>query len=402
MEELLLFWTLTKLTMGKLCRQLGLMAGLVLLCVLLPALAGRGAESALTEGVDFSPIVLAAAGPEGDDTAQTLERYMSSMADVRQYCQMEAMSQEAALSALERGDVTAALLLPEDMIRRIQRGEDVDLELVVDGSRPLESALTYWVGRSAADLLASVQSGIYAVLERYDASPPAGLDRDRVVGEINLRYVQWTLGRQDLFRTETLLPTQSLPIALHYGLSLFFFLILSAAPLCAWCFQGSWPASQRRLLYVRRSPLPGFLAGALSCAVLMAAASLIGLTALAGERLPGTVGTALLCGLFFAAHASFWGTVTRSAAGCGGAALLADLSLLALAGGIVPPSLMMPALARLGALSPIGWMRSLAAAGRGYPVQGRPVLCLLGLSASLLICAGALYARRVRGGEDPS
>ena len=388
---MILLGKLTILTMGKLCRRLGLLAGLVLLCVCLPLLAGRGAEASLSEGISFSGISLALTGPEGDGTAETLAQYLGNMADVSRYCRVEAMSRREAESALAEGRVTAALILPEDLIGRIWRGEDTDLELLVDGDRPLESALTLWVGQSAADLLASVQSGISAVLARYDAAPPPGLDRDRVVGEINLRYVQWTLNRQDLFRTETLLPTGSLPVSLHYGLSLFCFLLLSMAPLWAWCFQGAWPRGLGRLLYVGRSPLFGFCAAAAACALPIVPVSAAGLAAVGGAV---SIGDAVLYALFFAAHASFWASLTHSEAGCGAASGLAGAALLFLAGGIVPPVLLPPALARLGSWTPIAWMRALASPSLGHP--GRPALCLAGLSLVLLTAAGALYCRRVR------
>ena len=90
---------------------------------------------------------------------------------------------EEALAALASGEATAVLELPEDFVRKVQWGENPPVRIIVDGSRPLESLLTLWVGQSAADLLAASQAGIYAVLERYGQSPPPGLSRDQAVME---------------------------------------------------------------------------------------------------------------------------------------------------------------------------------------------------------------------------
>ena len=99
------------MTLGRLRRQLWLLAGLVLLCLLLPLVAGRSAQQILAQGVNFSGVTLAITAPEGDDTAEQLERYMGGMEDIVRYCRVEAMEEEAALKALEDGEVTAVLAL---------------------------------------------------------------------------------------------------------------------------------------------------------------------------------------------------------------------------------------------------------------------------------------------------
>ena len=104
---------------GRLCRQLWLLAGVILLCTVLPVLAGRGAQQLLSQGVSFSGITLAVTAPEGDGTPQLLERYLGQLTDIRQYCTFEAMAYQDALSALESGGVTAVLVLPEDFVQGV-------------------------------------------------------------------------------------------------------------------------------------------------------------------------------------------------------------------------------------------------------------------------------------------
>ena len=390
MDSLILFQKLTGLTFGRLCRQLWLLAGLAALCAALPLLAGRAAEAALSEGVSFDRIILAVTAAEGNELPRQLERTVGGMSDVTQYCRLRAMDRAEALEALEAGQVTAVLDLPDDFVRAVQSGENPELRLIVDGSRPLESLLTLWVGQSAADLLAAAQAGIYAVLEEYDRTPPPGLTRDQAVMEINLKYVQWTLNRQELFNTERLLPTDALPIALHYRLSLLAYLALSTAPLVAWTCQGSWIAGLRRLRYARRSVLWGLAASLLSCWAVMTAA-------LSAAR---ALGTAAVWAAFFAAWAAACALLTRSAAGCGGLSFLLALGMLAASGGIVPPVLLPEALRRVGDFSPIAWMRAAAAKPLGYTVMDRPAAALLGAAAVLCLLSAGLYVRRVDEREE--
>ena len=400
MDGLILFQKLTGLTFGRLCRQLWLPAGLAALCVALPLLAGRTAEAALSEGVSFDRIILAVTAAEGGELPRQLERTIGGMSDVRQYCRLQAMDRAEAQKALEAGEVTAVLDLPEDFVQAVQSGENPDLRIIVDGGRPLESLLTLWVGQSAADLLAAAQAGIYAVLAEYDRTPPPGLTREQAVMEINLKYVQWTLNRQELFSTERLLPTDTLPIALHYRLSLLAYLALSMAPLFAWTCQGSWTAGLRRLRYARRSVLWGLAASLFSCWAVMTAV----LSAALGLLLPlpasQALGTAAVWAAFFAAWAAACALLTRSAAGCGGLSFLLALGMLAASGGIVPPVLLPETLRRMGNFSPVSWMRAAAAKPLGYAAMDRPAAALLGAAAALCLLSAGLYVRRVGEREE--
>ena len=118
---------------SQLCRQLPLLAGLVLLCALLPALAAPALEGMLSSGTGVRSITVALAGVEGEDeTTQTLASYLLSMSDVNEFCQVIPMSEEEALSALEKGEVTAALLLPQGFLPSILDGENKAPVLVLD------------------------------------------------------------------------------------------------------------------------------------------------------------------------------------------------------------------------------------------------------------------------------
>lgn len=103
MEALRFFLICFKFTAGRLRQQRWLLAGLVLLCLLLPLGAGRAAHYLLSQGVGFSPVTLAVTAPEGDGTPRLLEGCMGEMEDIKQYCRFLAMEEDAALNALKAG-----------------------------------------------------------------------------------------------------------------------------------------------------------------------------------------------------------------------------------------------------------------------------------------------------------
>lgn len=389
------FAQLFKLTLVRLCQQRRLLAGLALLCLLLPLGAGQAAQYLLSRGVDFSGVTLAVTAPEGDHVPRLLEQYMGDMEDIAQYCKIVSMEQPAAMDALERGEVTAVLVLPQDFIRGVMWGENPDLRLVVAGDRPLESLLLLWVGQSACDILSAFQAGVYAVLELYEQAPPPGLTRDQVVLDINLRYISLAMNRGGMFQTQTVSATQALPVSLHYTLSLTAYFSLSAAPLLVPLYSGTWLRFQRRLRGVGRGTWTGYLssvaAGTAALLLLIFPALLLTGT---GNPL-ALAGCSLLMALFASVFASVCCLAAENAAGCGVAAFTAALLSLALAGGIVPPVLLPASLRRLSWLSPVAWLRQLAAWPMGYPVDRSAWVCL-GLSAAgMTALALALYRRRV-------
>ena len=391
------FWGLyVILTLDKLCRRRWPAAGLVLVCLFLPLGVGRAADCLLSGGVEFSGVVLAITAPEGDPVPRQLERYMGGMEDIAQYCRITAMGEEDALAALERGEVTAVLVLPEDFIHGVMWGDNPDLRLIVAGDRPLESLLLLWVGQSACDILSAFQSGVYAVLDLYEETLPPGLTRDQVVRDINLQYINLALNRGSLFQSREILATGTLPVALHYSLALLSGLVLAAAPLFVPVYSGGWLRFQRRLRCAGRGVSAGYF-GAVAAGFLVLLPSLAPALLLMGrwKNLPALLGAAALMALFCSLFCGFCCLIPGSAAGCGTLAFAIALICLALAGGIVPTVLLPVPVQRLGWLSPVTWLMRAAAGPMGYPV---PASAWAGLSLSglgMLVLSLVLYRRRV-------
>lgn len=399
MGEFRFFKTCLALTWGRLRRQLWLLAGLVLLCLFLSLAAGQAAWRLLSQGVDFDPVTLAITAPAGDDTAEQLKRYMGGMEDIARYCRIEAMEEGAALKALRAGEVTAVLALPEGFIQGVMGGTNPDLRLIVAGDRPLESLLLLWVGQSAADILSAFQSGVYAVLDAYDQDPPPGLDRDQAVFDINLRYITLALNRTGFFQIQEVSATGSLPIALHYGLSLLAYFALSAAPLFMPLYTGGWLAFQRRLRCAGRSCGPGFasaVAVGTGALLLLLAPSLL---AAGGGRPLALMGAAFLMAVFCSLFSALCCLAAERTAGCGGLAFSVSLLSLLLAGGVIPPVLLPETVRRLSGLSPVAWLRQLAAWSMGYEAPGSTWACLALSAVGMAVLSLALYRRRAEREE---
>lgn len=382
---------LTCINLGKLCRQRLLLAGVTLLCVFLPLLLGPAAESALSGGVDFGGLDLAVTAPEGDSVPELLEGFLGQMRDISRYCTVTAMDYGAALDSLEAGEVSAVLVLPEAFLSGVMDGTNPDIGLIVSPDRPLEGLLTLWVGQSASDMLAAVQAGVYGVLDLYRQYPSETLNYNDVMAQINLRYINWTLGRQDMFRVRQVSAVGAMTIGRHYSLSLLCFLVMAMGALFLPVYETRWVAAQSRLRAAGRGWLGGFAASLAACTLVITAVLTAALAFLRESSIPELFPGTLICGLFCAVFVSFCCLLTDRAGSCGMLSFGLSLVLLGLSGGILPPAMMPLSLKPWMDWSPVSWMRKLMAlSGEGDGAR------LLIAAAVLLVPTLALYRRRSR------
>ena len=391
MKRLLFPIKLTGIIMGKLCRQRLLLAGVTLLCIFLPLLLGPAAQEALSGGVDFGGISLAVTAPEGDPVPEQMEALLGRMRDISQYCSVFAMDYDAALESLEAGAVSAVLVLPENFVTGVMDGTNPDIGLILDPDRPLEGLLTLWVGQSASDMLAAVQAGVYGVLDLYRQYPAAEMSYQDVMVQINLRYINWTLGRQDMFRVRQVSAVREMTIGQHYSLSLLCFLVLAMAAFFLPVYESRWVASQGRLRAAGRGWLSGFLASLAVCTLVITAVLAAALTLITENTFWELLPAALVCGVFCAGFVSLCCLLTDRAGSCGILSFGIALVMLGLSGGILPPAVMPASLRPWLEWSPISRMRSLMA----FPGREDAVHMLVA-AAVLVMPAMALYRYRSR------
>jgi ABC-2 type transport system permease protein len=280
-------------------------------------------------------------------------------------------------------------------------GTNPDLELIVPDDRPFEALLTLWVAQSASDMLSAIQSGIYAVIDQYHLSPAPELTQDEVIAQINVRYINWTLNRQGMFRTSSVSATELLPVGLHYGLSLLGYLMLALVPFFTPVFSGKWLSSQKRFRCAKRGWLGFYLCGIGACfAVMFVLLTATQLLMVKGD-LVMTLYAAMAGSLFCAGYTAVCCLITGNTRNCGVLTFPAALVFLFLSGGILPPVLMPPMLQNFMELSPITWLRNTMAVPGGelYPDQSMAGTLLI-WSVILLVIGSLLYRRRSLTGKE--
>jgi len=273
------------------------------------------------------------------------------------------------------------------------------VSLLVRRDRPLDALLTLWVGQSAADLLQTVQRGVYQVQTGAEAAGLSSAAQDAALQTINLRYIQWVAGRSHAFREVRLSPVDTLPLAQHYGITLTAYLTLCAALIAGRLYD------RKRLTQLARCRSVGqgsgcFFWGAISAStVFLTFLTLPALWAVCSSISPGLVGLAVLWALFCAALAAALFLLLPGQSAGGAILFLLALAALVAAGGILPPALLPPWLQELSFLSPASWLQSCSARLLGLPAEAVNLRLLPAVTAILLALAAGLYAARFGRGE---
>lgn len=380
-----LYLQLTHNAWKAVCQQLWLLAALSMLFLLLGRGVGPVAESLLSQGAAFEGMTIAVAAPEGDATGELLGQLTGNMEDISAYCTFRSMDREAAEAALEAGEVTAVLVLPENFLAGVLNGANPEVTLLVSGDRPLESLLTLWVGQSAADLLSAAQRGIYAVLDSWE--PETGLSYQQVMTDINMRFISRTLDRQAMFKLSRLRAVDAMELKDHYGLSILVFLMLTLAPMLRPALRGNDLALRRRLRslgYTGARQYAGCLAAGFG---LLLPVALIPGGVLTRWNLPALG----LLTVFTVCFGSFCCLAADTGAGCGTLAFVLGAAGLFVSGGVLPPALLPSLLRRVGEWTPVALLRSCLYLP--LPRWGWKGVLALAWSALFALAAGICYAR---------
>lgn len=386
------------LALGRLRSQAGLLLILLLTAAVVVVGAGPGLEALFSGEEKLTVIKLGiAGGEEEDELTRKLVSAVTLAADVSDYCSFEALSEEEGRAALERGELTALLLLPEGFVDSVLTGENLPVTLLTDGRLPLESWLIGRLGESVSRMLAAAQAGIYTVIDAYDGAELAHPERMDMIMEVNLAYMGWVTSRAELYATVRLsLSGGSLPVIEHYLFSAMAYLPLLCAALLWPAFGGKdllgW---HRRLKSVGIPPAAGAV-GSIFASVLVLLPLLLLPLGLWGGLGLATVGAALLTAVTAAAFCACCCSLTSSAGGAALVSFLIGTLMLLLTGGILPGALLPEGLSLLGQWMPLGWMRDTLALSQGWEVSGGPGKLLL---AALMLTglAAWLFERRVMG-----
>ncbi|MFZ5824032.1 MAG: ABC transporter permease [Bacillota bacterium] len=385
------------------------LALLLLLPPLLIALVAYGVAPRLGSGHYLEPFVVVVVDRDNSPETRTLVQHLTTTPAIRRLATVEKVDEAQAMALLAGNRAAAVLIIPEGFVSKMARGENLPVTVLGNPARPLETALIRNLMESSAALVTAAQGGINTVLFYADEAGVSNAEWQRLFGQAMVDFGLQSLGRNQVFRYQTVSATGPASPVAYYGVALGVTGALFAGMAGLWDRRGEGRGLYLRLRAAGISPGGALLARLLVLVTLQAlqlalTAGVVG--AFGAWQLDGAAWgwVALLLLAVIAANAGLLlliSVATPSAAAANLVALGA-LALGALAGGaILPAPYLPPALRALGDLTVSRWaieglLSALFAPAPDPAVLGRSLAMLAGLAVVPLALAWAWLRRTGR------
>ena len=121
---------------------------------------------------------------------------LSSMVTIKQ-----TTSEDEAKAMLASGEVKAAVIIPEGMIHTIMSGtNDLPARIIYPGEPSIETVIFRQIVDSLSQMVASSQTGVYALYEIYNDFDATEKQQDKANTQLNDLYINSVLDRNALFQ----------------------------------------------------------------------------------------------------------------------------------------------------------------------------------------------------------
>jgi len=147
--------------------------------------------------------------------------YVQSMESVKSLCSLEAVTEQEGKQLLQEGDLSALIVLPQDVINEILSGSNTPATLYLPESygHVVSGMLFEELAAAGIGMLGTAQAEIYAadaILQELSEMSGYGLVQS-MYDDINRFNLQAVTGREKLFRKRVLSLTENDTYAVYYG-----------------------------------------------------------------------------------------------------------------------------------------------------------------------------------------
>ena len=338
---------------------------------------------------------------------------LSSMVTIKQ-----TTSEEEARAMLDSGEVKAAVIIPEGMIHTIMSGtNDLPARILYPGEPSIETVIFRQIVDSLSQMVASSQTGVYALYEIYDDFGATEKQQDKANSQLNDLYINTVLKRDSLFSvqmvnvtgdTSTISSTDLVLVGyLCSGLALLF--LLSGINLCFFFVAPNHavPAALTRLgLSDSFCVLADFSAAAICQWLIFGViCSLVGSIGFAIGIVPSfSIGHALVscfvCAIFSCALALLICRICRGKQACMITTFAISLLVMYASGCLIPSAFLPDMLRRISAQLPGSQLKNVIFWQFGQSVSVSDILLLL-VEAIVLVLATLLIGAYKKSKRTP-
>lgn len=181
---------------------------------------GSVSMKVMGESAAFTQIKVGVVSQEDAALTGLLVSFVEGMDSFEESCSFTLMDEHKAYEALERGELYAAVFLPEGVLESILSGTNIPAKIVLSRTcSELETAVFKEVADAGGRLLSIAQAGIYAAdalcveLECRELIP-------QTENYLNEAYLEYALNREKIFELEEVSATGKVGVFTYYGISL--------------------------------------------------------------------------------------------------------------------------------------------------------------------------------------
>lgn len=189
----------------------------IMLMILIGAIAFCGAKTMEKEPLAVRADIGVVVREENMMTTMALG-YVENLESATQICHFVQMTEEEGFRSLEKGDIAALIVLPEQLVEGIMNGTNPSVEVYFPKNAGLEAMLLRELTESGAGLLRVAQAQIYGA---YDVAVEYGLTEQLSVmqGEIDSYNLAFALDRLSIYQEETVSATGKMSMIQFYAAS---------------------------------------------------------------------------------------------------------------------------------------------------------------------------------------
>ena len=326
---------------------------------------------------------------------------LSSMVTIKQ-----TTSEEEARAMLESGEVKATVIIPEGMIHTIMDGtNDLPARILYPGDPSIETVIFRQIVDSLSQMVASSQTGVYALYEIYDDFDATEKQQNQANSQLNDAYITTILDRASLFssvQTGTTTASSSELVLTGYlcsGLALLF--LVFGINLCFFFVapNRTVPGALTRLGLSHLFCMLADLSAAIICEwmIFLAACVLVGVIGSVLGFVPAFfIGRALLssliCAIFSCTLTLFICRVCHGKQACVITTFAISLLIMYSSGCLIPAAFLPDMLRRISASLPGSQLKAILFWQFGQALSGSDI-AMLCIEAVLLTLAASLLHR---------
>lgn len=189
----------------------------ILLMVLIGVIAFCGVKGMEREPLAVNVDIGVVVREDNTMTRMTLN-YVQNMESVAQICRFVQVSEEEGFRQLERGNIAALVVLPEQLVEGIMNGQNPTVDIIFPKDAVLEAMLFRELTESGAGLLRVAQAQIYGAI---DTAKEYGLTEQlsAMEADIDCYNLAFALDRLVLYDGETVSAVGRMSILQYYAAS---------------------------------------------------------------------------------------------------------------------------------------------------------------------------------------